>query len=450
MFTPTVKALVDRWAAVYGRSLTHQSTDDYKHAFFASGICSHAKKHGHEERNVVLILLLIFCSDQGPKFDKNFREERLSNYIYIMSFLLLIENFFRCDEFPRQEITYIEKFIPIYLQKFKNTIRRKEGMGFNFVKFHHPTHLAYNLRRFGPCASTDSSAGEHNHIAFKKDSRRTAGNSATFEKQVGLRQYERLVMHRAATEIFPDCESALEQRDKVRWTSCKYYVDPTGMYRYKKHKATSNPEKAVWNLSGLGQRVRRYIQEHILPQLGSSRVLLFTRAYIDGTLYHGEPEFPPCECTKGGWHDWAYVKWAAWGEHPFVARILIFLELSFEEGCFVTDPNVDGEGFGFTESGLYAIVEASVEPTTRSSDHVAHQSTRLIYETELSAIDGNGNSENTVLYLVHVSTMLCGPCTAVPVDPDVLDKGTKWLIVEPRDQWNRIFFEWMREQTKGD
>ena len=392
---------------------------------------------------MVLILLLIFCSKQGTKFDVDFREERLSDFVYIQSFLLLIENFFRCPEFPRKEISYIEKFIPLFLQKFKDTIRRKEGMGWNFVKFHHPTHIAHNLRRFGPCASTDSSIGEHNHIYYKKDSKRTSGNSRYFEQQVGVRQFERLVLYRTHMDLEETGHIPNQTKQSLRWSHRKYFVHTKGMYMTAKQKDGSHL-KAQWNIPMLGDQVSLHVRKHILPQIHCDHVFLFTRAYVEGVLYHGEPEFPPCECTEGGWHDWAFVHWQAWGDLHYPSRIIVFLELHIPQGVTVLDPNLHGEGQGFTESGLYALVHASADAMDRSSDHIAHQSTRLVYNVDLSSSDGQ-----TVLYLVHVPTMLKGPCVAVPRDPEEYDHETKWMVVEPREEWNRIFFEWMREQTKN-
>jgi hypothetical protein len=86
---------VNLWAAVLGGILKHQSDSDYQYASFDGGLFPLPKKHGHEERCVILVLLLIFCSKQGKDVLENpMGNARMSLFILVHSLMLLLEDFF--------------------------------------------------------------------------------------------------------------------------------------------------------------------------------------------------------------------------------------------------------------------------------------------------------------------------------------------------------------------
>jgi hypothetical protein len=62
LFTPSICDRFDRDAKEYGRFLQKQSCRYWKRSFFYQGISSNSKQVGHEERNCLLLCLLIYTS----------------------------------------------------------------------------------------------------------------------------------------------------------------------------------------------------------------------------------------------------------------------------------------------------------------------------------------------------------------------------------------------------
>jgi hypothetical protein len=444
VFTAQMVQKVNSWAVVLGRSLKHQSDDDYRYALFNGGILSLAKKNGHEERCVVLILLLIFCSKQGKdELEKTMGNERMSLFILVHSLMLLFENFYRCPKFERKYINKLKNFIPLFLKFYSMALQRKVGMGMNFVKFHLLLHYANDLLRFGPSLSTDSSPGESLHKFYKDDGDHTQRNGTTFEYEVGCRHHERIVLCRANQDI----DTSPGERSSHSVVGCHFRVDRDGMFDAMT-TSCPHPAAATWVDVQLMNEVTQYVQTNLLPHSSTGEVLLYGRCHHNGTLFHGRNLVT--KATTEMWQDWVNVCWAQWGNLSIPSRIVTFIKINFKGGQCATDPLVEGSSYGL--SGVYAIVHAVPQslyeqPETGTdnsaedgSSFLAHQSTRLIYKSGLATNSG----DRPDLFLVHVDTMFRGPAVAVPYDIEDAN-GSEWLFVEPRERWHGIFWEWMNE-----
>ena len=190
-------------AQLYGSLLCHQSDREYDRAYFVAGISKSTKKNGHEERCVLLLCLIILCSNDGKSFDKQMGTGRCSLYVLVITLLLLLENFFRSHEILKEDISNMKHFMPIFLSLYKKAVARVKGMGMNFVKFHLLLHLSTDLLKFGPSSSTDSSAGESMHKDYKDDARRTQKNIKTLDHQTARNHCHSNAIDRAIREVTP-------------------------------------------------------------------------------------------------------------------------------------------------------------------------------------------------------------------------------------------------------
>ena len=440
VFTPRVRDNIDRWAKTLGLCLVHQSTNDYKDAFFPGGITQNAKKNGHEERNVVLILLLIFCSKQGEDLlDERLGAKRLANFVLVESLLLLIENFYRTPSFPKSFVSVLRNFMPCFLEYYATALNRQQGMKMNFVKFHLPLHLADDLERFGPSPSTDSSYGESHHKVHKSNAQRTQRTLETFEYQVAARHHESHILRRATQDMSVVPEVVVAHCDhRVTPKGRHFIVNREGMFDQRTRPHTL----ATWPDSVLQKQVTAYLQEHIIDNTATHSVEIVGRCKVGQILYHAQP------CHKGRpWHDWVHVHWPCWGDEPIPALIVAFVALQLHRGAWVSDPNVEGQLF--EKSGMYALVHALPESLHEHAIEEgavrAHLSTRLVYKSSIAMKSDKSNQPQ--LYLVHVESMFKGPIAAVPYnieDPN----GAEWLFLEPRENWNNIFLDWMKELMK--
>ncbi len=445
VFTPSVKAKIDEWALILGHSLRHQSTTDYKDAVFPSGITQNAKKNGHEERNVVLILLLIFCSKQGEDLiERKFDKTRLSNFILVESLLLLIENFYRTSCFPKSFAYAFRNFMPCFLEYYATALNRQAGMKMNFVKFHLPLHYAEDLLRYGPSPSVDSSPGEGNHKTYKSDAERTQRNVSTFEEQVACRRHEGQVLGRARQDMLTQNSLGTDgiEEEAVTALGRHFIVSHDSAMMDRRGRVVG---LARWKDSVLMREVTEYLQEHVLAKTPDLSVEIIGRCKVRGILYHAMPCYREDPSTAFGWHDWVLVCWPEWGPDAIPARIAAFVDVTLKEGAKMSDPMLDN--MTFEHSGIYALVQAlphSLYEHTEEHDGPvrAHLSTRLVYKSGFAM--QSARSSRPQLYLVHVESMFGGPIAAVPYDLQQPD-GTEWLFVEPRAKWNDILQNWMKD-----
>jgi hypothetical protein len=439
VFTAKMTRTVNAWAIVYGQSLKHQSDDDYKYALFNGGILSLAKKNGHEERCVVMVLLLIFCSKQGKEvLEPLMGEERMALFILVHSFMLLLEDFYRCPKFEKKFIYTLKQFIPLFLLFYAMALQRKDGMGMNFIKFHLLLHYADDLWRIGPSLSTDSSPGETLHKSYKTFGLRTQRQKMTFEYEVGCRHHERIVLNRAKQDL-PEGEPPQPNRSVL---GCHFRVDRDGMFD------VTGTSRATWYDLRLMEEVTSYVQRNLLPFCSTENVFLYGRCRHRDILYHGMNKVT--KAAQDQWRDWVYVHWPEWGSLPIPSRIVTFIEIVLKEGETVTDPLVTGTSYG--NSGVYALVHAVPQSLYErpeagngsimedGSTFLAHQSTRIVHKSGLAT----NTEERPDLFLVHVDSMFRRPAVAVPYDIED-PNGSEWLFVEPRERWHKIFLEWMKE-----
>jgi hypothetical protein len=95
VFTKDGKLHLDAYAKYMGR-MSYQSDRAFNRIYFCNGISTNAKKQGHEQRSVLLVLLLLYlCSDEGVELEKTMGQSRLSLYVLLLSHMLLMENFLR-------------------------------------------------------------------------------------------------------------------------------------------------------------------------------------------------------------------------------------------------------------------------------------------------------------------------------------------------------------------
>ena len=466
VFTASVKAQFNNMSKIYGRLLCHQSDRDYERAYFSSGITSGAKKNGHEERCVLLLSLIVFCSKAGLQFDKSMGETRLSNFILILSQLLLIENYFRSTELRKGDVVALKAFIPFFLESYGKICARTVGVGMNFIKFHLLLHTADDILRFGPLYSSDSSAGESMHKVFKDDARHTQKNTESFDMQTATRNAESHAIHRAIREretlkpvptqhkttTIPLIKENSDTVPSCMAQGAKWFVDRSGMFviNNKKSLPTVKPTPASWIKTDLMVQVTDFINEFVLPFVPCGRVVLKSEVRVNGILYRADPG-----CEGRARHDWVNVQWSgSHGEVP--GQIISLLDLS---DVIVTPSSEHSKAVAPTASaiatsgqGVYAIIVSAeqnlyTQPDQRKRhgllDYKAHQATGIMYWSEIEHTP-IGKKITPQLHLVNCADTFVSPVIAVPYDlSDSNDIG--WLFIEPRHKWNDILHDLMRE-----
>ena len=192
VFTKAIREYFDCLAKKFGWCLQHQSDCLFARAYFPSGITRNNMKHGHEERSVSMLCLLIMLSKHGDDFiplldpvekcsiqkgnDQPQSHKCSQGFIELFSVLLLFENFIDSREVCHEEIDLFGEYVPHFLEWYKCVVNKTNQMGMRKFKFHCSLHSASDLLRIGPLYSCDSSTGESNHKLHKIAARHTSMN----------------------------------------------------------------------------------------------------------------------------------------------------------------------------------------------------------------------------------------------------------------------------------
>jgi hypothetical protein len=219
LFTPSICDQFDADARKYGRILQKQSSRYWKRSFFYHGVTNNSRKVGHEERNCLLLCLLIYTSSRyehysntlDPEkkrkrrkcFDEQARTKRLDYLIELLSETLLIENFMMQKVIPKSTVDTLEKYIPLYLSFLKDVCPRQAGMGWKLTKFHVLNHLASDIKRLSIPMNFDSNVVESHHKEEKKSGNRTQKRASLVDKQTAIRRTEEMLIDRAYYAVYP-------------------------------------------------------------------------------------------------------------------------------------------------------------------------------------------------------------------------------------------------------
>jgi hypothetical protein len=219
LFTPTVCDQFDSDAKEYGRILQKQSSRYWKRSFFYHGITSNSRKVGHEERNCLLLCLLIYTSSRYERYsslldpelskrrkvnnDAHQKTRRLDYLIELLSESLLLEQFMLSRCIPKSTLVRAQKYIPLYLSFLKDVCPRQSGMGWKLTKFHILLHLISDIQRLSIPLNFDSNVVESHHKEEKKGGNRTQMRASKIDKQTATRRTEQMLIDRAYNDLYP-------------------------------------------------------------------------------------------------------------------------------------------------------------------------------------------------------------------------------------------------------
>jgi hypothetical protein len=188
LFSNKICDKFDQDAKIYGRLLQKQSSRYWNRSFFYQGVTSNSKKVGHEERNCLMLCLLIYASSRHEyyssmldpprprkktkKHNSNQPEDqgskRLDYLIELISETLLLEQFMMQKSISKTMLCKVEKYIPQYLQFLKQVCQREKGMGWKLTKFHILLHMVDDIKRLSIPMNFDSNVVESHHKEEKK------------------------------------------------------------------------------------------------------------------------------------------------------------------------------------------------------------------------------------------------------------------------------------------
>jgi hypothetical protein len=450
LFSQTICGQFDRDAKEYGRFLQKQSCHYWKRSFFYQGITSNSKKVGHEERNCLLLCLLIYTSscyeyyssmldpEKGRKRKKGNKDaprqtKRLDFLIELLSETLNLEEFMMQKSIPKSTLILAQNYIPLYLQFLKEVCPRESGMGWKLTKFHIILHLVDDIKRMSIPLNYDGNVVESHHKKEKKSGKRTQMRASLLDKHTANKRAEEMLIEKAYNafhppkSLFNSVDIAVEDvgdtpnADGDLSAKKLAYSDGVGLCFTNAKGNVSKKVNSMHDLEYLIHQIndffKKFFENTMLPDTG---VGVFTRLKMlqetdcepdgemdgvaDTVLYRGDPfwtnnrgTFNTCD----PWHDFAYIEWRTSlsdrSEDVTVipGRILFFFKIP--ENCQGQDP--ENENLVYP-TGSYALIQSCVEDLNANppTSTTANEYYREKYQT----------NSNLPTYLAHPScSILC-------------------------------------------
>jgi hypothetical protein len=176
IFTENVNQRIDVYTQRLGRHLQRQSCKDFSRAYFSCGISSNTKKDEYEEVLVILLVLILLCSDGIgddlcsliDRYQNDDSIDRSIAWIKLLVSVLLMDECLHWNWIKLDELEVLRAYMPICLKRFKTVLNRKKGARMKILKFHLFTHVVSVFENFGLFKAVDTERTEAAHKAHKQ------------------------------------------------------------------------------------------------------------------------------------------------------------------------------------------------------------------------------------------------------------------------------------------
>jgi len=494
----TRRPMAEKALHYWGILLQNQSCRDLPRTNFTVGALSTEKLNAHEYPGLIILYLLLTCSTLGDHwfsdFDAKFKEEaytrmgylgnaRWKKWVLTLDNLCLVVKFLKSDSITKREVDMYRRFIPIYLDDYALALDRQDGNKMDILKIHSGLHIPDNIENLGPAVEWDTNVDEWLHISMGKSSAvRTQKRKIVFEYQCGKQYSDDTAVDSAYDELehYMACCSR-KRRKLTHYPRCKgrafllredhgfcllregrklrsVYADDVS-FDDSDDGSTSSldsflsgqppvPLVAKWHDAALQNSIQKFFKKSVFPHCKHQRFLVRNSYHPNSEqIYRAQPGKPTQAGYKGGWNDWAFVKY---GGNEVPAHLLCFVEITGVTEAFTHRGTKVGVGGGtyavchlvtkIKPSPIKGLVEQCSLVKRATKDHTAKHPTFA--------------PQCLTLYLIPVADIV-GPCICVPDIKPVakgrdfigsrtveLDK-VEFLMLELPKEWKRLLVKRM-------
>jgi len=447
-----INALSQKYGVEFGR----QAGRDLPKCKFKNGIRK-GKIMAKEFRGVLLAMAAVLRSDKGVstlKSKKAFKHDHV-----IKDWLLLIEMVLEWEAYlcePVMKVTHVmrmQKKNRYIMYLLKRVGKRQDGMGFNLMKFHAISHLAWDIILYGIPLEVDTGFNESHHKITKVAARLTQKNESTFDFQTSTRLDEFLTIDLAIADIegkkMWDYYRRKEERPRKRAPKAADYTGGAHIWVYR------HPDDSEKLCYGVGKRKpknpsSRYWCSDLLKFLVTLQEKLVWRGHTTGDLeirgehhqdgipFRGHPQY-----RDHYWRDWALFNWC---DQIVPAQIWCFVVID----CIPINDGVEEvsgieHGGKRVKNGAYAVVERceyekDKKKLTRSDIFVPMR--KIVKEVATKR-----HPWKRKFYLMDVKDIV----QPIAVVPNIGGKSKRdFFVVKQRSEWVEMFEEWLEEPHSHD
>ena len=452
----------EKTCKIFGKHLSRQSDKSLPRTHFFSKYWLVTRKNGHEKSGMLLVYLMVLYSDEGILLDELLGEHRLSAFCNVIEAMLMVEMFCKSKRHVEKDLKIFEEGIKWVMQSFNTTLDRRAGVGMKLIKFHLVGHFGVTIRRWGSMENTNSAKGEMLHKSETKEpSQNTQRRKPLFEKQTAERYRENLLINRAFRQFennkaFANCIHMLDEEDEKEDDYNNMNNEPALfkreiVYNVEKRKLQKKDsdkklQNVCWIDSALQTQLVKFIEKMIKSgSIKKENVTMYSQFNKNGVIYRGDPAYD----NKEPWYDWTWIDGRK-RQIPFQMSVFIDLRTSFVR-------KFEFNGQQITKPGVYAFGHIIEEKTYEKAHGISEIVDYGIFvkknkDTEPERIEKKTNQmkKNERVPFTLINTELFnGPCIAVPfsVDHDIT-ASNKWLFLQPREQWYRIFIKFLKKTIK--
>jgi hypothetical protein len=480
---------IDTLGRLLGRQIQRQSERDFPPLHFSKGLINKAKTTASEAQGLLLLFLIILCSEYGKK--------NLTNRIGAMRMAYIIEtieSFICFEEFCKDKNGFYKSIIPAFKrnlvdmkQMFRYVVHRKAGKGLNLVKWHLLDHLPDDCLAMASPANLSGGPGEGNQRTNKAAGRKTQLNSDTFDHQQSVKLDESLAIktakaHVSSLETIHTSQSkkidqpAVKDNDGQIGSGYHYAIRvyPSGSCAfvydgdaYSKrglfHKKKSNGGSCLSSLYPTVATIMRIVKERvdIEKPLHPLYIPVFTELKrLDDSdvwqLYRSDPILNhEKKSDKTSRADWAWCGWSHEDrrrkDELIAAKILCFLENTSDCRELFPDLAIDGEPCMILQSLDRQQSTMFDTNETLNLDDMQHPASRLLFRGVLECEFGS-----TTIPQMYVRTcdMIVWPAAVIrDFNPSFHGKSPRikkyyessdeqnleYILIRHRKSWSDVF-----------
>ncbi len=335
----------------------HGKDYGYPRVYFLNGVTEISRTQAHEYIGMLFVLVVTMVADNGhpiwkmvfPEGEENIQ---FQNWLNLFEMLLVFDAWTHGSEFWQrphgdQKISVGERNalsgIRKMLHQVKTVAPRNEKQGWKIPKFHEILHLPWAIRQWGSPMNFDAGHCESHHKTNCKKPANTAQKRRMYyEKQVGLRYVEMLVVERANELINGSKQNACDQNDDIANVDevngvqenvkrASYYVVSKNennviFVEWLKNNAPGTKESSAngkLSIDYVHPGLSKWLIENLSQNYNDGMVVCLTEYSRNDTLFRAHP----CYKNESPWYDWVNIPFEmANGELvKFPCKILCFV-----------------------------------------------------------------------------------------------------------------------------
>lgn len=299
--------------------MTANSNSDFPRLMWKNGISTLTDITADYKVGMLLTIVVVSLTSDGNKLMRSaFSSEQQAKRVQkAFQKLLAYRSWLRKDKFwsvnnpdGKQKA---KKAIRDCLKFLKTHFPRQEGQGWNVPKFHEQLHVADDIARNGPPATSYTGVVEHQHVTAKQHAERTTKHRQCLDKELGARQFETVVINDAHAIMQTRLDALRKHKPTAKETNACVKISLTCECTMLEDGTISCNQNCDNVLNDENNNALRFLTDEWNLGVGDTFYLIH-EIKCNARLYRATKTY--WSAAKHGWHDWVMMRFAADDDQP--------------------------------------------------------------------------------------------------------------------------------------